>query len=200
VRLLDLKEESGRVAWRSLTELVAPDGRVVLEEEQTITVYAPLAADAYRIDFAFLLRAKDQDVTFGKFPVGGLAVRMPWDKALAPPQHFNARGDRGRACDQKRAAWCTVERAFGDATSGIAVFDHPDNPNYPAGWRVDEQGLINPAVALLGDWSLKAGKERVFRYGILIYRGPGRPEAVVPQFQVFAASGGSAGPHEAPKK
>jgi putative heme-binding domain-containing protein len=198
VRLLDLKEEAGRASWRSLTELVAPDGHVVLEEEQTITVYAPSAADTYRIDFAFLLRARDRDVTFGKFPVGGLAARMPWDKVLAPPGHFNAKGDIGRACDQKRAAWCTVERDFAGRRFGIAVFDHPDNPNHPAGWRVDEQGLINPAVALLGDWSLKAGKERVYRYGILIYRGPGQADAVERQFKVFATSNGTAGSPKGP--
>jgi hypothetical protein len=27
-----------------------------------------------------VLRAKDRDVTFGKYFVGGLAVRMPWEK------------------------------------------------------------------------------------------------------------------------
>jgi putative heme-binding domain-containing protein len=197
VRLLDLKEEAERVSWRSLTEHVAPEGRVVLEEEQTITVHLPERADAYRIDFAFLLRAKDREVTFGKYPVGGLAARMPWDKERPHHTHLNAKGDTGRACDQKRAAWCTVERPFGEATFGIALFDHPENPNHPAGWRVDEQGLINPAIALLGDWSLKAGKERVYRYGILIYRGPGHADALQQQYQTFVT--GTVGLREVPK-
>jgi putative heme-binding domain-containing protein len=188
VRLLDLKEEADRVSWRSLTELVAPDGRVVLEEEQAVTVHAPEKADAYRIDFDLLLRARDRDVTFGKFAVGGLAARMRWEKGRPRHTHLNAKGDTGRACDQKRAAWCTVERPFGDETFGIALFDHPDNPNHPAGWRVDEQGLINPAVSLVGGWSLSAGKERGFRYGILIYRGPGRAEPLERQFKAFAAA------------
>ena len=95
VRLLDLKELSDRVSWRSLTELVAPDGKVVLEEEQTVTVYAPEKADAYRIDFDFLLRAKGGDVTFGNFQVGGLAARMPWDKANPKHTHLNAEGRYG---------------------------------------------------------------------------------------------------------
>jgi len=189
VRLLELKEETDRVSWRSLTELVAPDGRVVLEEEQMVTVHAPQKADSYRIDFDFLLRAKDRDVTFGKFAVGGLAVRMPWDKAHPQHTHLNAKGDTGRAADKKRAAWCTVERPFGGDVIGIALFDHPDNPNHPAGWRVDEQGLINPAVSLLEAWSLKAGQERVFRYGILIYQGPGQAAVLEQQFKAFAKGG-----------
>jgi hypothetical protein len=80
-----------------------------------------------------------------------------------------------------------VERPFGDNTFGIAVFDHPDNANHPAGWRVDEQGLINPAVSLAGGWTLAAGRERVFRYGVLIFRGPGRADALDRQFKAFAA-------------
>ena len=141
-----------------MTELVAPDGRAVLEEEQTTAVHAPDSPDAYRIDFELLVRAKDRDVTFGRYGVVGLAVRMPWDKSSAPAVHLNANGLRGRDCEQQRAAWCTVERPLGGQIFGIAVFDHPSNPNHPSGWRVDEQGLINPAVSMTGDWTLAAGK------------------------------------------
>jgi hypothetical protein len=93
-----------------------------------------------------------------------------------------------------------VERPFGDATFGIAVFDHPRNANYPAGWRVDEQGLINPAVSLLEGWSLAAGKERVFRYGILLYQGSGQAEGLNRQFRAFAATSGSVAPREGSRK
>ena len=44
--VIDLKEASDRVSWRALVELVAPDGKVVLEEEDTITIYAPESTDA----------------------------------------------------------------------------------------------------------------------------------------------------------
>ncbi len=72
VRLLDSKEDSDRVSWRALVELVAPNGNVVLEEEDTITIHAPESSNIYVIDFELLLRAKEQDVNFGKFFVGGL--------------------------------------------------------------------------------------------------------------------------------
>jgi hypothetical protein len=39
---------------------------------------------------------------------------------------------------------------------------------------VDEQGLINPNVAHGGNWSIAAGRERPFRYRLLVYRGPTR--------------------------
>jgi putative heme-binding domain-containing protein len=185
VRLIDLKEGADRVTWRSLVELVAPDGNVVLEEEDTITIHAPESSDIYVIDFDFLLRTREQDVTFGKFLVGGLAVRMPWDKANPRQTHLNSNGLRGRECEQQRAAWCNVERPFGSETFGIAVFDHPGNPNHPSGWRADEQGLINPNVSALGDWTFAAKKTQRFRYRLLVYRGATTRDQLAARFENF---------------
>jgi len=193
VRLLDLKEASDRVTWRALVELIAPDGSIVLEEEDAITIHAPESSDAYMIDFDLLLRAKEHDVTFGKFFVGGLAVRMPWDKADPRQTHLNSNGLRGRECEQQRAAWCNVERPFGSETFGIAVFDHPANPNHPTGWRADEQGLINPNVSALGDWTLAAKQTERFRYRLLVYRGSASREQLAARFESFVA-GSRGGP------
>src|SRR5215213_7740162 len=162
--MLELKEAFDRVSWRAVVELVVRDGNVVMEEEDMITIYAPESPDAYIIDFELLLRAKGQDVNFGKFFVGGLSVRMPWDKASPRQTHLNSNGLRGRECEQQRAAWCNVERPFGSETFGVAVFDHPRNPNHPSGWRADEQGLINPNVSALGEWTLTTKQTQRFRY------------------------------------
>jgi hypothetical protein len=186
VRLLDLKEAPDHVSWRALVEFVAPNGSVALEEEDAITIHAPESAHACLLDFDLLLRAKEQDVNFGKFFVGGLSVRMPWDKARPRQTHLNANGLRGRDGEQKRAAWCNVERPFADDIFGIAVFDHPANPNHPSGWRVDEQGLINPNVSALADWSVPAKQERLFRYRLLIYRGSATREQLAARFENFA--------------
>jgi putative heme-binding domain-containing protein len=200
VRLLDLREDDDRASWRSLADWVAPDGRVVLDEEQAVTVYALESPDSYHIDFELRLRARDRDLTLGRYFVGGLAVRMPWSKGGPETAHLNARGLRDRACEQQRAAWCTAERPFGATVFGIAVFDHPGNPNHPSGWRVDEQGLINPDVSMLGDWSLPVGGERTYRYRILVYRGPGHADALHREFQALAATLHPVAPHEGPKK
>jgi putative heme-binding domain-containing protein len=186
VRLLDSNQSSNSVSWRALVELVAPDGDVVLEEEDAITIHAPESSDVYVIDFDFLLRAKGRDVHFGKFFVGGVSVRMPWDKANPRQTHLNSNGLRNRECEQQRAAWCNVERPFGNETFGIAVFDHPANPNHPSGWRADEQGLINPNVSALGDWTLAANQTQRFRYRLLVYRGSATREQLAWRFETFS--------------
>jgi putative heme-binding domain-containing protein len=186
-RLLDFKEAADRVSWRTLVELVAPDGTVVLEEEDAITIHAPESADTYVIDFEVLLRAKEQEVNFGKYFVGGLSVRMPWDQANPRQTHLNSNGLRGRDCEQQRAAWCNVERPIADRIFGVAVFDHPANLNHPPGWRADEQGLINPNVSALGDWSIPATQERRFRYRLAVYCGSATQEQLATRFAIFAA-------------
>jgi putative heme-binding domain-containing protein len=178
VRLLDVSASADRVSWRALVNLVDSKGVAVLEEEDTITIHAPESADACMIDFNLLLRAGDHDVRFGKYFVGGLSVRMPWDATNPRQAHLNSEGITGRACEQKRAAWCTVERPFGDDIFGVAIFDHPSNAGYPSAWRADEQGLINPNVSGLGDWVLKAHGEKAFRYQLLVYHGPARRDAL----------------------
>jgi hypothetical protein len=186
VRLLDFKQSP--VSWRALTELVAPDGKVVLEEENAVVVHPPESADRYVIDFELLLRAKSTDVTFGKFFVGGLAVRMPWDEKNPRQTHLNSAGLRGRDGEQQRAEWCNVERPFGNETFGVAILDHPGNASHPPGWRVDEQGLINANVSSVADWSLPTGESRRFYYRILIYRSSASREQLQAEFEKFAAT------------
>jgi len=187
VKLLDLTETVDAVSWRALVEFIAPNGSVVLEEEDAITIHAPESEEAYAIDFQLLLRAKDLDVGLGKFFVGGLSVRMPWDRENPRQTHLNSNGIRGRDCEQKRADWCTVERPFGAEIFGIAVFDHPGNENHPPGWRADEQGLINPNVSALADWSIQAKQERRFRYRLIVYHGTAIRETLAARFEQFAA-------------
>lgn len=188
-RLSEFVRQPDRVGWSALVELVSPEGEVVLEEENAILFHAPESTNLYFIDFDLLLRAK-KDVQFGKFFVGGLSVRMPWDQANPRQSHLNSEGVRGRAGEQKRAAWCTVERPFGGQVFGFAILDHPANPSHPPAWRVDEQGLINPNVSGLADWSLKAGQERRFRHRIVVYAGPASADRIQREFERFASPAG----------
>ena len=187
VRVSDFRVDDSKVSWKALIELVAPDNSIVLEEENIITVYAPESTNAYLIDFSLTLRAKEKDVQFGKFFVGGLSIRMPWDKSNPRQTHLNSNGLIGRAGEQRRAAWCTVERPFENETYGVAIFDHPTNINHPPAWRVDEQGLINPNVSGLADWSLSKGESRQFHYRMLIYRGVANKDELERRFRDFSS-------------
>ena len=125
---------------------------------------------------------------------------MTCEPAGLRPTYLNANGQRGRACDKQQSAWCAVERPFGDEVFGIAVFDSPGNANHPPNWHLDEQGLLTPSLTGLNGWSLDAGKERVYRYRIVVYKGPGRADTLGRQFETFATSPTAATPSGASKK
>jgi len=57
---------------------------------------------------------------------------------------------------------------------------------YGTGFLVDEQGLINPNVSALGDWTLAAGQTQRFRYRLLVYRGPATRAQLAKRFETFA--------------
>lgn len=189
--LVDVKESDDSVNWTARTIFVAPDGTKPLTEEDEITVHAPMD-DRYIIDFKLRLRANEKDVAFDRYPVGGLAVRMPWDQANPRQTHLNSNGQRGRQCEKQRAKWCNVERPFGEQIYGIAILDHPQNADHPAAWRVDEQGLINPCVTGVNGFTMTANSSREYRYRLLIYKGTSGADELNSAFQAFAKR-----PHEA---
>ncbi len=190
VWLLDAHVAPDRAGWRTLTEWESPEGKVLLLEEQAITVHAVTSADHYAIDFDWLLRAADKTVTFGRHDYGGLAARLG-DEPSQNYAHVNSAGHRGKSTGGQRAAWTNVERPYGGEVFGVAILDHPANAGHPAAWRVDGHGLLNPSPSLAGDWSIAAGKSRAFHYRIVVHRGAAPVDLLRREFERFRAV-----PHE----
>jgi hypothetical protein len=99
---------------------------------------------------------------------------------------LNSNAQRGRECEKQRAKWCNVERPFGVQIYGIAVLDHPHNADYPAVWRVDEQGLINPCVTGVNGFTLPAKTSREYQYRIVVYKGTATLDVLNRAFEAFA--------------
>ena len=53
----------------------------------------------------------------------------------------------------------------------VAIFDHPDNADFPQPWRVDGQLGVGPVRARLGDWTIEAGSTEIIRHRLLVYTG-----------------------------
>jgi len=143
-------------------------GERVLEERLRIAVHAPHPSldGAYWIDLDWEL-TPDADVTIGQYDYGGIAFR-PADHS--DRKHARADGDKGWA-------WQDMSGRFGQGDksvlAGVAIFDHPQNPGFPNAWRVDGQGLINPAVTARGPLSIPKAKTVVFQYRLMVHPGHG---------------------------
>jgi putative membrane-bound dehydrogenase-like protein len=185
VKLLDLVEANDRVGWRAQCDWISHDGTRVLDEEQAITVYNVDSADLYRIDFDWTLRPHgDKPVKIGGFDYGGFAVRL---NTATGHTHLNSSGERGAETSNHAASWCDVTVPFGDRAAGVTVLDHPSNFGFPSKWRVDGQGMINPAPSLKGDWSIPAGGSRTFHYRLIVHGGPAELEKLKGEFNQFGA-------------
>jgi putative membrane-bound dehydrogenase-like protein len=155
-------------------------GERLLVEEQLITVHAPERAGRYLVDVEWRL-TPDIEVTLEEYDYGGLAFR--------PAAHTDRR--HARPSEAPRRPWQGMSGRFGEgkerALAGVAILDHPENPNHPSAWRIDGQALINPAITATGAMILPAGRTAVFRYRLVVHSGHGDREALDEEYRRWCA-------------
>ena len=184
-----------------------------LRERRRITVYRA-AADFRLIDFELEFTApRAEPVELGKTTFGFLAVRVA--QSMTPfdggGEILNARGDRNeQQAHLKRAEWLDQSgpiapasgelgapgRKAGDAGShptaparwgGIAVLDHPGNPNHPTVWHCRNDGWAGAAFNAEGPYAVRPGKPLRLRYRLCLHRGSAADARVADHYAAFAA-------------
>ncbi|MFN0128109.1 MAG: DUF6807 family protein [Verrucomicrobiales bacterium] len=163
--------EGEQVSWRTVYAMLDEAGAVTLTETQTWTMAINPAGQAI-LDLEWIGRAGEKDVTISKYDYGGLFLRMPWDKGKRAQVMTGARQVDQKA-EGKRAMWLDVgmEIAGREDDGHFAIFDHPQNDDFPNAWRVDGQFGVGPCRAIQGDWSISAGKDKRFLHRFVIYTG-----------------------------
>lgn len=159
--------------WRVVTQWRSPDGVPMLIETQNWTLQDKNEILVLNMDWE--LKAKI-DLRFGKYGYGGLFLRMPWRKETQG-QVLTSEGHRTQeAAEGQRARWVALSmplpgRADTKGPAGMAMLDHPQNPDYPAPWRVDNNLGIAPSRCITGEWNLARGTATRSRYRVLAYLG-----------------------------
>ncbi|MFS8616408.1 MAG: DUF6807 family protein [Solitalea sp.] len=161
--------EGPRVQWQTVYDLLDEAGQVVLTETQNWSLQ--LLDNQYILDLEWKGEAR-QDVTIGKYDYGGLFLRMPWKEGIRGEVVNTARQRNGKA-EGQRAMWVDVGmEIYGrDDLAHIAIFDHPDNGDYPQLWRVDDQLGVGPVRARSGDWDINRGETETVRHQLVVYTG-----------------------------
>lgn len=167
--IADVAAVDHRVTWTVLSDWRGPDGALMLMEAQAWRLTD--LGDAYELDVTWTLTAA-VDLTFGKYAYGGLFLRMPYKKERGG-EAINSEGQINGAAEGQRARWVSVSMPIeGRADwAGIAMMDHPDNPEYPNPWRVDGQLGIVPSRCIAGPWHLTKGTSEVHRYRLFVFCG-----------------------------
>lgn len=163
--------DGSRCSWSVTSEWRGPDGRALLVETQAWTLHD--LGNSYDLDLSWTLTAS-VDLAFGKYGYGGLFVRMPF---VNQGTAINSEGQRTPAgTEAQRARWVAIalpipDRAGADPIAGLAMMDHPANPEHPVPWRVDGQLGIAPSRCIAGAWTLAAGASSTARHRVFIHTG-----------------------------
>ena len=174
---------SASFAWK------IPSGETLLIESRKMTFYPD--PQLRTIDFDITL-SPQQEVKFGDTKEGMFAMRVAaaleedQPKDIAEPKRtgkiVNAQNKSSeKNVWGKRSEWLDYSGRIDGAQVGIAVFDHPSNPRYPAYWHVRAAGLLAANIFGLHDFerdpsrdaslTIRPGQPLRFRYRVIIHPG-----------------------------
>jgi hypothetical protein len=143
------------------------------------------------IDLQF--EAKGQPTVLGKTPFGMLAVRMA--KTIGVHDGGGTiRNSEGNVDEEgpngvfwKRARWVDYSGpVLPQVTEGIALFDHPANPNHPSTFHVRNDGWMGTCLTYEAPRTIEPGVLLRLRYGLYVHRGVPEPSVIDKQWVAFA--------------
>ena len=173
-------KDGGRAGTlNALLDWQAPDGQVLLHEDRDMTFYSDPKLRI--IDFKIVLTAA-QDVTFGDTKEGAFAIRLA-DAFTEKKGGKSVNADGARMMANiwgKRSKWVDYTAAVDGEQLGVAIFDNPQNPNFPNYWHARDYGLfsMNPFGQKSFDedkeerkTKLPKGQSLTYRWRVVIHPG-----------------------------
>ncbi|MCB1234789.1 MAG: PmoA family protein [Verrucomicrobiae bacterium] len=190
-------------------EYVAPDGKIVCTDTRTFRIHAVENDQATRIlDYGVTIHASHGEVIFGNQKDGGMAIRVApslqvtardKEPATPPTGHLvNSEGVRDLEAWGKRAKWVDIYGLVKEKPVGVAIFDHPSNPQHPTWWHARTYGLCTANIFGRGtfekledpssvDFRIEAGKSASFRWRFCFHQGDFEQAGVAGLYEKFAA-------------
>jgi hypothetical protein len=188
-------QDSGSIAatfeWQTM------DGKPLLTESRVMTFHAD--RNLRIVDFDLTLAAIGE-VQFGDAKDGffGVRVRPVLQEAGGTGTIVNADGlVSEKEAWGKPSRWCDYYGDIHGEKVGIAILDHPQNPNHPVRWHVRGYGLFaaNPFglsvftndKSQIGGITVPAGDSIRFRYRFVIHPGDAASADIDGMWNSYAA-------------
>jgi len=158
-----------------------PDGEPMVTESRVMRFHSD--ASLRTIDFDITLTAiREVELSDSKEGTFGIRLRPVLQEAGGNGQIQNAEGMiNEEPAWGKPSKWCDYSGEVDGEKVGIAILDHPGNPNHPTRWHVRGYGLFaaNPFglsaftndKSRIGGISVKPGESLRFRYRVVIHPG-----------------------------
>lgn len=171
-----------------------PGKEPVLRDFRHISVSAP-SKELRFIDFDIRLLPLT-DLHIEKTNHSLFAARMkPSLSVESGATLMNAGGGLGEMGTFAQASpWCDYSGKNGEIVEGLAIFQHPDNPLYPAPWFTRDYGFFSPTPLY---WPpsdegvrLKEGEEIRLRYRVVIHEGTVEEAGITALFEAYSERAG----------
>lgn len=183
-----LGHEQGPVFVRLSEELEwqAPSTEPVLREQRTLTASGAPGGDRL-LDVEITLTAA-RAVTIGQSPFGFLAFRVA--ESMTPYDGGGiVRNAEGRYNDdlcRMPSRWADFSGPVGPGRSaGIAILDHPANPQHPTPFYCRNDGWLGAAFSAGAPWELREGDALSLRYRLVLHDGSGGAGRVEAAYQGY---------------
>jgi hypothetical protein len=171
-------------------------GKTLLEELRTLR-FQKLETTDWRLVIDLEFTAKEP-VTFGKTPFGLVGVRMA--KTIGVHDGGGRIINSAGAVNEKEVFWKPAKWVdysgpiAPDGRGGIALFDHPSNPNHPTVFHVRDDGWMGASLTFAEPRTIEPDAPLTLRYGFWIHAGQRELAAIETQFEAFAKVGDPAPP------
>lgn len=164
-------------------------GRVLLDERRT-TSLTTLARDERYLDTRIELAPRDGAVTFGKTNFGFFAFRVAKTMGVTDGggQITNSEGAINEEnVMAQHARWVDYTGPVApDTANGLAVFDHPDNPRFPAAFHVRNNGWIGASFCMEEPYELAQGQTLTLKYRLYAHDSDATLASIDAHWQRFA--------------
>jgi len=185
-----VKFEDGSQASSIITEnqWVSNKDKVLLSETRRLTAL-PLDDSEWLMIINMEFKAYDAAVTLGKTPFGMIGVRMA--KTIGVNDGGGTiRNSEGGVNEKevfwKRSRWVDYSGPItNEKLEGIALFDHPDNPNFPSYFHVRNDGWMGTSLTHDGPRTIHPDKSLHLRYGLYIHSDMKSNQAVETTWKQF---------------
>ena len=187
-RIIEFEDADERASLVVENEWVDNDGKVLLLETRRVTVL-PLTNGEWLLTIDMEFKASDATVTLGKTPFGMIGVRMA--KTIGVNDGGGKiRNSEGAVNEKevlwKKARWVDYSGAItNEKLEGITLFDHPDNPNFPACFHVRNDGWMGASLTFDGPREIRADKPLLLRYGLYVHSDMKSAEAIEAEWMRF---------------
>lgn len=165
-------------------------GKTVMIDRRR-TAVRPLAAGEWLMLIDLQLEAPaSAPVTLGETPFGLIGVRMAKTIGVndGGGRILNSAGQVNEAqVFRQPAKWVDYSGPVTDRVrGGIALLDHPANPDHPTPFHVRDDGWMGASLTLRGPLVIQGGQPLRLRYGLWVHPGVPTLEQVEARWGVFA--------------